>query len=885
MGTALLFVLFFGLVLTVAAMRRELDSLKMRVLELEGQAGDFVTVQPVTQATPDPTPIPPDITNNIAAKTTGRRVATIVSKEIPTPIATPDPVIVQDISVPQTEYNDVPSARSVSFESLMGAKLPIWVGGISLVFAAFFLVRYSIEAGLFGPVARSISATLFALLLILLSEFGSKLPRIGSSFADDPRVAQSLAGAGVASLYATLYMASEIYGLVVLPMSFLLVIAVTALAFVLSVRRGPPTAVMGVIGGFAAPWVAGMGASSVPTLLLYLGVFMAAIFGLALWRRWLWLLLLASGGGTLWTLSLITMADNALPMIGLFVMLAGAGAVFAVGRFGTVEGPLAQVALYAPMGLALVQLAMLLPRLQFSFYGWAQYGALGALAVVLAWRDAKLLPLYAMAVLVAITPLFVAWNAQGSITVLSLATVGYALLFGVPGYWRARCNEPVAHHWGLIGLAAPVFAYFVPFAAAFDRWDDTVWGLIAAVLAVPPAYLSWLYRNDNVHPRSIVLIAAAAVSALMTGTALVLVISPDWIGTAVIALAMAVAAWAKPTASRGVARVAILPLVAGTSVSAVYSFDLASALLSTLWGQIGVYATLPGFKDLLLHTMIPSVLAIVLARAPVFAPGRKTAKAIFGFGAAGLAACAWYFAKQPLAITTAADFIRYGFAERMMITQILFASGFVAIHFSKTLRDPDFWVKVGMALAVIALARVAYFDLLILNPVLRAQELGPAPIANLGTINMAATAVWLWLLSRSEAVAEQSAQAPKTIFISSLGAAILTSLITVRQMAQGSLVSGAGIETGENYLYSVALLLLALAWLARGIISGAALLRVVGLGLLTAVTFKVFLIDAAALTGILRILSFLGLGIALIGIGWAYGLLTKRQEIKPPETS
>jgi len=36
------------------------------------------------------------------------------------------------------------------------------------------------------------------------------------------------------------------------------------------------------------------------------------------------------------------------------------------------------------------------------------------------------------------------------------------------------------------------------------------------------------------------------------------------------------------------------------------------------------------------------------------------------------------------------------------------------------------------------------------------------------------------------------------------------------------------------------------------------------------VTLKVFLIDAAALEGILRILSFMGLGFALIGIGWAY---------------
>jgi uncharacterized membrane protein len=48
-------------------------------------------------------------------------------------------------------------------------------------------------------------------------------------------------------------------------------------------------------------------------------------------------------------------------------------------------------------------------------------------------------------------------------------------------------------------------------------------------------------------------------------------------------------------------------------------------------------------------------------------------------------------------------------------------------------------------------------------------------------------------------------------------------------------------------------------------------LRIAGLSLLTVVTFKVFLIDAAALTGLLRILSFLGLGVTLIGIGWAYG--------------
>jgi uncharacterized membrane protein len=45
---------------------------------------------------------------------------------------------------------------------------------------------------------------------------------------------------------------------------------------------------------------------------------------------------------------------------------------------------------------------------------------------------------------------------------------------------------------------------------------------------------------------------------------------------------------------------------------------------------------------------------------------------------------------------------------------------------------------------------------------------------------------------------------------------------------------------------------------------------VAGLVLLTATTLKVFLVDASALEGVLRILSFLFLGVPLIGIGMLY---------------
>jgi uncharacterized membrane protein len=64
--------------------------------------------------------------------------------------------------------------------------------------------------------------------------------------------------------------------------------------------------------------------------------------------------------------------------------------------------------------------------------------------------------------------------------------------------------------------------------------------------------------------------------------------------------------------------------------------------------------------------------------------------------------------------------------------------------------------------------------------------------------------------------------------------------------------------------------MLSIALLLAGIRLPDKALRLAGLVLLTATTVKVFLVDAGALEGVLRILSFLVLGIALIGIGKLY---------------
>jgi uncharacterized membrane protein len=853
---AILFLAVLGLAFWLFLMRGDVAFLKRRVGELEDVLAlrEAPPIPEVQEKLPEPRPVGPF---KVAAKATPRRTAAVVRTDAQPPV---EPELVAD-EPPEPEPEWKYPLAGASFEELVGGKLPIWIGGIALVFAGFFLVRYTIEAGLLGPGSRSVLATIFALLLIALSEFGGRLPKVGESFNADPRVAQSLAGAGVATLYGTLYMASEIYGLIGVMTAFLLVIVTTTIAFALSLRHGPPTALMGLAGGFAAPWVAGMGASNLPTLLLYLAVFIAALFGLAVWRRWLWLLVLASGGGAIWSFAMLLSADSGLPFLGLFILVSGAAAVFALDRFGETSSRWKEAATYAPMALALVQLALLLPRMEFSAIGWAFFGALSVLALLLAWREAKMTPVMLGALLLGGSPLSGAWGERGADATTLAATFGFVALFAGAGHWALLRGRQPALGWALAAVGAPILAWFA--ASLSDApISQNVWGSIALVIAAVSAWLAWDQQRKGVG--GAVQWLATAATALMVLMAFILLIDDEWVAGYVAVIALGLAAWARVTDDKFIQRLALLPLAVAMLAGLIGSYPFAEALGASLSGTRALFSYLPEIADAAKFTLLPALLVAAILWRPLFAAGDRTRIAAAAFGGAGLTAFLWLIAKQPAGIESPSDFIRLGFAERMIFTHALFAAGWFALAQSEKRVELPMLKYVGWVLAGIALFRVVWFDLLLLNPAFVAQSVGPVPVANLATGHMALVAIWLWLLARFAPV-------PNTIRTFSLGATIMGVLATVRQATQGSIMSGGFIDTGENYLYSAALLGLAIVWLARGMMAGSRLLRMAGLALLTVVTLKVFLIDAAALTGVLRILSFLGLGIALIGIGWAYG--------------
>ena len=86
--------------------------------------------------------------------------------------AAPPPLVTEEASPPplaaSTEVNAPPPlpAPAPGFEERLGTRWVVWIGGLALALGGFFMVRYSIEAGLVGPGVRVFLGGLFAAALL-----------------------------------------------------------------------------------------------------------------------------------------------------------------------------------------------------------------------------------------------------------------------------------------------------------------------------------------------------------------------------------------------------------------------------------------------------------------------------------------------------------------------------------------------------------------------------------------------------------------------------------------------------------------------------------------------------------------------------------------------
>ncbi|HET7705168.1 MAG TPA: DUF2339 domain-containing protein [Thermoanaerobaculia bacterium] len=125
-------------------------------------------------------------------------------------------------------------------------KLFSWIAGVALVLAAVFFLKYSVDHGWLSPVVRATLGLLTGAALLVVCEM-----RVARNYA---LTANAMHGAGIAILYATLFSIHALWHLLPAPVVFALMLVVTAVAVMLSIRRDSVfIALLGLMGGFATP--------------------------------------------------------------------------------------------------------------------------------------------------------------------------------------------------------------------------------------------------------------------------------------------------------------------------------------------------------------------------------------------------------------------------------------------------------------------------------------------------------------------------------------------------------------------------------------------------------------------------------------------------------
>lgn len=766
-------------------------------------------------------------------------------------------------------------------EALLTLRWGTWLGAGALLLAGVFLVRFAIEEGWLGPAMRCALAALLGLALMGMAEWLRRRPlpdRPNIPWPDQAPAA--LAAGGVATLFGAAYAATELYALVPPLIGFALLAAVALAGIALALLHGPLVAAVGILGAYATPLLVETADPSLPVLFAYLLLVTAAALAVlrqvaAVWLGWaatiataFWVLaggMMALSPGDLWAPALFVPAAAALHLFLLpgaaldsdagrrlawvpFAVLAGTGLMLLL--FGTTSlGPAVGLLLLTPVAVAagardarldrmpwLAALAGLLLLLGWPIAAWVAPGERvtieGMVQAILPgdpWPPAALMPFLAGAAIL-------------------------AAMHAAAGLWFER-RAPHPLRWaGLVG-AVPVLVLLLAYARARGFALDLGWGFAALALAGALVGTAALAIREGDLQRAGAH-AAGAVAALALGAAMVL--SEQWL-TLAVALFLPPLAWIEARAGLPALRRVALAVAAVVLVR----------LLLNPWVAGYEFGDRPLLNGLLVAYGAPAA-SFALASVMFRRRGDDLVVSVLEAGA-------------------------IAFATVLTMLEIRHVTGGGAVNGVMTFREAGFQVT---GLAVLA-TLLRWLDL----------RLGGRPVTGIGwQILLGMTVVFgIMLLMRNPMVAPQKPLLPWPVLNELLFAYLLPALLAalaarakqaepwIRNVLGAYAVvaifawttlevrhafnpgdmmlhgfRGRGPDEAELYAYSGAWLLLAGVLLALGIRGRIPALRLSGLGVMAVAIAKAFLVDMSGLEGLWRVLSFLGLGLALIVLGWVY---------------
>ncbi len=294
---------FFAMAIAVVALiiaRKAFNQAAMLQARLDAMAATGFQPRPAlppleARTEPEHPPITssPDIAAEQPAMTASAEQA---EPAIPDQPAAPDQVAGTTATPPP-----LPQAQP-GFEERIGTRWVVWVGGLTLALGGFFMVRYSIDAGLLGPGVRTMLGGAFALALLAAGEWMRRKQSISTiealPIANIPAI---LTAAGTAVAFATVYAAYALYGFLVPATAFILLGLVALGTLAAALLHGPALAGLGIAAAFVTPILVSSDRPDFWGLYIYLAIVTAAALGLARIRLWRWLAVTTILFALLWT--------------------------------------------------------------------------------------------------------------------------------------------------------------------------------------------------------------------------------------------------------------------------------------------------------------------------------------------------------------------------------------------------------------------------------------------------------------------------------------------------------------------------------------------------------------------------------------------------------
>ncbi|MBZ9820944.1 DUF2339 domain-containing protein [Mesorhizobium sp. CA4] len=787
------------------------------------------------------------------------------------------------------------AARQTDVETALGTRWAVWVGGIALALGGLFLIRYTIEAGIFGPGVRLTMAGILGLALIAGAEFirrtGFKVPVRGATGAYIPSI---LTAAGAFILFGTVYAAHGIYGFIGPASAFALLGVIGVATIGASLLHGLALAGIGLVGAMVTPALVASEAPNPWALFVYLAIVLAAAAAIARIRDWKALAAAAFAGAGIWTILCMVDAPDVNLAAVLFISLATLAVLafvwlgpFLVTGRDTAERGFDWPSIVPGFFIALSALALSVDP-AFASAGDALHGAVLLVTLVAAalYRPRALPLVFAAGIatvliyLGIIPPATIGANALdvgldaqplASSDVLTFRIgIALGLVFLAAGFWAARRFAATAPArgacWAAWGVIVPLVVLTALWLTFGDIDRDFGYALPALLLALAfAAGGEWIARAEA-PPLS----GGPAVSFALGGAGMA--------GLLMLHMAFG-SGWT--TVLLGAA--AIVPALATRWRSYPVLGWIAVGAAVAVLGRIAFDPTIVG--------------AASLARTPVFnrlLPGYGVPALAFGFAAWQLAhttngrpRLAMEAASALFALLTIAMLVRHAMhggvidtgtvtlAEQAIYTLVALGAG--AILVAIDMRSPSSVLRYGsMGAGVVSAGLIAVQHFVVLNPLLTDESTGTIPVFNMLFLAYLLPAIAAGALALYVRDKRPRWYAAMLALIAAL-LAFAYATLSVRRLFKGEFIAlWSGLGQLETYTYSALWLVIGVALLTAGVWLKSQVLRIASAVLIAVAVLKVFLFDMSELEGVLRALSFIGLGAVLIGIGLFYQRLLTR---------